>query len=156
MLPAKRKSKSKDKRYYCKDCVGCPSKELCTPKCKYRSITRFELDDYADEVDALARTNPKLSGRRKCLVEHPFGTVKRALGFTYFLTRGTENVRTETLLHFLAYNMKRLINIMETPLKFAEALRARQVKVTVLLAFSQHFLRNFQMRRVKAVFLYFA
>ena len=39
---------------------------------------------------------------------------KRALGFTYFLTRGTENVRTESLLHFLAYNTKRLINIVGT------------------------------------------
>ena len=34
-LPAKRTSKSKDKRYYCKACVGCPSKDLCTPKSKY-------------------------------------------------------------------------------------------------------------------------
>lgn len=46
------------------------------------------------------------------MVEHPFGTVKRALGFTYFLTRGHENVRTESFLHFLAYNMKRLINVV--------------------------------------------
>jgi hypothetical protein len=50
--------------------------------------------------------------QRKCLLEHPFGTVKRGLGFTYFLTRGTANVRTESLLHFLDYNMKRLINIL--------------------------------------------
>jgi len=142
-LPAKRKSQSKDKRYYCKACVGCPSKELCTPKSKYRNLTRFELDDYADEVDALTRANPKLSGERKCLAEHPFGTVKRAFGFTYFLTQGTENVSTESFLHFLAYNMKRLFNIMETPLKLAEALRARHGKTRFLYAFSQCFLQNF-------------
>ena len=142
-LPAVRKSKSKDKRYYCKDCANCPSKALCTPKSKYHSITRFELDDYADEVDALTRVSPKLSGKRKCLVEHPFGTVKRALGFTYFLTRGTENVRTETLLHFLAYNMKRLVNIMETPLKLAQALRARAEQDWVILTFSPLFLQKF-------------
>jgi hypothetical protein len=155
-LPAKRTSKSKDKRYYCKACVGCPSKELCTPKSKYRNLTRFELDDYADEVDALTKANPKLSGKRKCLVEHPFGTVKRAFGFTYFLTRGTENVRTESLLHFLAYNMKRLLNIMETPLKLAEVLRARQVKTRLLCAFSQCFFQKNQMRLFFSDFLYTA
>ena len=120
----KRRSTSKDKRYYCKACVDCPSKELCTPKSKYRCVTRLEFDDYADEVDAFTRENYELYGKRKCLVEHPFGTVKRALGFTYFLTRGTENVRTESLLHFLAYNMKRLINIMSEP-KIVEAAMAK-------------------------------
>lgn len=152
-LPAKRKSKSKDKRYYCKACVNCPSKDLCTPKSKYRNITRFEFDDYADEVDAFTRDNQALFSQRKCLVEHPFGTVKRAFGFTYFLTRGTENVRTESLLHFLAYNIKRLVNIMETPLKLAEALRARACKV---YTFPQHFLQKNQMRLFLSVFLYIA
>jgi transposase len=155
-LPAKRKSKSKDKRYYCKACVGCPSKALCTPKTKYRSVTRLEFDDYADEVDAFTRENHELFSKRKCLVEHPFGTVKRAFGFTYFLTRGTENVRTESLLHFLAYNMKRLFNIMETPQKLAEALRARQEKEWVTLIFSPLFSQKSQSRRFQTDFLYIA
>ena len=127
-LPAKRRSKSNDKRYYAKAdiCGNCPSKELCTPKSKYRNVTRFEYDDYADEVDAFTRENRELFSKRKELVEHPFGTVKRALGFTYFLTRGTENVRTESLLHFLAYNFRRLFNIMSEP-KIEEAAMANTV-----------------------------
>jgi len=152
-LPAKRKSKSKDKRYYCKACVDCPSKELCTPKSKYRNITRFEFDDYADEVDAFTRESYALYSKRKELAEHPFGTVKRAFGFTYFLTRGTENVRTESLLHFLAYNMKRLTNIMQTPLKLAEALRARQAQEWVTFAFSPIFLQKIKSRRFYTGFL---
>jgi two-component SAPR family response regulator len=52
--------------------------------------------------------------KRKQLVEHPFGTIKRTFGFSYFLTRGTESVKTESLLHFLVYNMKRAINIIGT------------------------------------------
>ena len=138
-LPAKRRGKSNDKRYYCKGCVDCPSKELCTPKSKYRYIARLEFDDYADEVDAFTRENYELYGKRKCLVEHPFGTVKRALGFTYFLTRGTENVRTESLLHFLAYNMKHLINILNTP-KIEEAAMAKSV---VFLTVQLRFLKNY-------------
>lgn len=58
--------------------------------------------------------NKEMVRLRKCLAEHPFGTLKRAFGFGYFLTRRTENVRTETLLHFLTYNIKRVINIMGT------------------------------------------
>ena len=139
-LPAKRRGNSKDKRYYCKACVDCPSKELCTPKSKYRYIARLEFDDYADEVDAFTRENYDLYSKRKCLVEHPFGTVKRALGFTYFLTRGTENVRTESFLHFLAYNMKRLINIMSEP-KIEEAVMANAIVFrTSLLRFAPNYL----------------
>ncbi|MDD3269446.1 MAG: transposase [Syntrophomonadaceae bacterium] len=46
------------------------------------------------------------------IVEHPFGTIKRSWGYSYFLTRGLESVRTETCLAFLAYNIKRVINIL--------------------------------------------
>mgnify|MGYP005780294479 CR=1 FL=1 len=48
---------------------------------------------------------------RKCVVEHPFGTIKRSLGFTYFLRRGLKAVRTEAALICLAYDIKRLPNI---------------------------------------------
>jgi hypothetical protein len=114
-LPAKRRATSKSMRYYnIAACASCKSKELCTPKSKYRSIVRLEFDDYSDEVDSFTKANQETFKQRKCMVEHPFGTVKRGLGFTYFLTRGTVNVRTESLLHFLAYNMKRLINILGT------------------------------------------
>ena len=92
-------------------CRDCKAKHLCV-KGKLRVVTRREYDDFADEVDAFTAANKDLYSMRKELVEHPFGTVKRALGFTHFLTRGTENVQTESLLHFLAYNMKRLINIV--------------------------------------------
>jgi hypothetical protein len=46
------------------------------------------------------------------LVEHPFGTIKRGLGFTYFLTRGNESVKAESFMHFFIYNLKRVINII--------------------------------------------
>jgi len=114
-LPKQRSAVRKGDRYYnATACSDCPSKNLCTPKSKYRYISRLEFDSFSDEVDEFTKENTKLFSERKELVEHPFRTVKRALGFTYFLTRGTENVRTESLLHFLAYNIKRLINIVGT------------------------------------------
>lgn len=114
-LPEMRKSDRHGDRYYnLAACKVCKFKEQCAPKSKCRYISRGEFDDYTDKVDEFTKANPELYSKRKCLVEHPFGTVKRALGFTYFLTRGTENVRTESFLHFLAYNMKRVISIMGT------------------------------------------
>lgn len=47
--------------------------------------------------------------KRQQIVEHPFGTIKRALGYTYFLTRGNASVRVESFMHFLIYNLKRVI-----------------------------------------------
>ena len=51
---------------------------------------------------------------RQMIVEHPFGTVKMTMNAGYFLTRGAESVRGEASLTFLAYNMKRVINILGT------------------------------------------
>lgn len=48
---------------------------------------------------------------RRQTVEHPFGTFKSWMGSAHFLTRPLEKVRTEMSLHFLAYNMKRMIQI---------------------------------------------
>jgi transposase len=112
-LPVQKRVNRKGDRYYNRSaCAACEAKEKCSPSTPYRTIVRGAFDNITEEVDAFTRVNKELFSMRKSMCEHPFGTVKRALGFTYFLTRGTENVRTESLLHFLAYNMKRLINIM--------------------------------------------
>jgi transposase len=113
--PKQRTANRRGDRYYnAEACAVCAFKARCTPKTPYRTIVRGEYDSYSEEVDALTKEKKNLYAERKSICEHPFGTVKRALGFTYFLTIGTENVRTESLLHFLAYNMKRLINIKGT------------------------------------------
>jgi transposase len=115
LLPSKQRANRSDKW---KDyvsysnpaaCRNCPQKENCTLG-KYRTIQDKPSEQYAREVDKRTKANLEMYRKRKQLVEHPWGTVKRAFGFSYFLTHGTENVRTESLLHFLVYNMKRAIN----------------------------------------------
>ena len=49
---------------------------------------------------------------RFSLSEHPFGTIKRAMGFTYFLLRGMRNVTGEFALMCLGYNIKRAKNLL--------------------------------------------
>jgi transposase len=60
---------------------------------------------------------------RRQTVEHPFGTLKAWMGATHFLTKQLKNVSTEMSLHVLAYNMKRVMNIMG-PTAMMEAIRA--------------------------------
>lgn len=49
---------------------------------------------------------------RMCLSEHPFGTIKRAMGFSYFLLKGLQKVTGEFALMCLGYNIKRAKNLL--------------------------------------------
>ena len=57
-------------------------------------------------------TEPDRMKKRRQTVEHPFGTIKLWMGYTHFQMRRLENVSTEMSLHVLAYNMKRVINLL--------------------------------------------
>lgn len=94
-------------------CMNCGVKHLCTEG-KVRTIADRPYEEYARIVDKRTQESKEMCRQRKQLVEHPWGTIKRAWGFSYFLTRGTDNVRTESLLHFLIYNLKRAINLVGT------------------------------------------
>ena len=48
---------------------------------------------------------------RKRTVEHPFGTIKRAMNQGYFLLKGLRKVNGEFGFSVIAYNMKRAISI---------------------------------------------
>jgi transposase len=52
--------------------------------------------------------------KRKCVVEHPFGTIKRWQDGSYTLLRGIEKVSADLALMFLSYNIKRAISLMGT------------------------------------------
>ena len=49
---------------------------------------------------------------KQCLVEHPFGTIKRSFNQGYMLMKGIKKVGAEMSLTILAYNVKRVINII--------------------------------------------
>ena len=69
-------------------------KVVTTQKVRFR----FKLDE-------------KKMNERKCLSEHPFGTVKRAVGMSYLLLKGKAKVVGETALMLLSYNLRRAISI---------------------------------------------
>ena len=57
----------------------------------------------------------KKMNERKCLSEHPFGTIKRYLGQYYFLLKGFAKVNAEMSLFCLSYNIRRAISLKGMP-----------------------------------------
>ena len=55
---------------------------------------------------------PQMMGVRRSCAEHPIGTLNSWMGYTHFLTRRVRGVGTEMSLYVLAYNFKRLLNLM--------------------------------------------
>ena len=67
------------------------------------------------KIQYVLRLDQNKMNQRKCLSEHPFGTIKRALGHYYFLLKGFAKVEAEMSLFCLSYNLRRIINIIGVP-----------------------------------------
>ena len=66
-------------------------------------------------VKYVLHLDEKKMDQRKCLSEHPFGTLKRSLGQYYFLLKGFAKVTAEMALFCLSYNLRRAINMKGVP-----------------------------------------
>ena len=64
------------------------------------------------QVQSVYYPNQKHLRKRNTIVEHPYGTVKRWHGAGYLLTKGKVKVAAEMGLSFLAYNFRRVINLL--------------------------------------------
>ena len=93
----------------CKDWLSAEGRKADTQDnkvsraCKYirKKIVRFFL-----------RPDRSKTVQRMCLSEHPFGTIKRAMGASYLLLRGQEKVAGEFALYCLGYNIARAKNLL--------------------------------------------
>jgi transposase len=92
-------------------CFTCPLKPKCTPT-KLRRVKRWEHEGVLDKMQARLDRMPDAMLIRRQTVEHPFGTLKAWMGATHFLTRTLAKVRTEMSLQVLAYNIKRMIELL--------------------------------------------
>ena len=113
-LPFRTTMKDKGKnhrRYWSSNCGHCELKPKCTVG-KERRVSRWEHEEVLEAAQAALDQFPEAMLVRKQTVEHPFGTIKSWMGATHFQMKTLKHVGTEMSLHVLAYNMKRLINIM--------------------------------------------
>lgn len=108
------KNGMKYRRYKCRNCASCKYKKSCTSSVSGRTLQRWEHEDILESVDLDTWANNDVYKQRRCIVEHPFGTVKLTFGYSYFLRKQIENVTVETTSMFIAYNLKRLLTIFST------------------------------------------
>jgi len=108
------KKAAKRRSFYNKTaCSTCPHRDVCTKGGgPYRTVTRSQYSAIYAEADRVFEENKELYKRRQQIVEHPFGTVKHAMGGGYFLLRTRRKVRCEVALLFLGYDLKRALKIV--------------------------------------------
>ena len=97
--------------YWSSACPGCAMRAQCTTS-NYRRIKRWKHAAVLDAMQERLDRKPDSMRVRRRTVEHPFGTLKMSMGATHFLTRTLARVRTEMSLHVLAYNLKRVMQIL--------------------------------------------
>jgi transposase len=101
------------RRYWTNVCRDCALKPRCTSG-KERRITRWEHEHVLEAVQQRLDRNPQAMRQRRETVEHPFGTLKMRMGATHFLMKRLPKVAGEMALHVLAYNLTRVMNIIDT------------------------------------------
>jgi transposase len=99
--------------YWTYKCRYCDIKAQCTSGV-HRKMSRWEHEAVLEKAQARLDRSPDAMRLRRATVEHPFGTLKAWMGSTHFLTKTLDRVSTEMSLHVLAYNMKRMMNIIGT------------------------------------------
>lgn len=91
-------------------CSACVLKSQCTQAAQ-RFVTRHFDEDALQRMNQ--RATPQAMRIRRCTVEHPFGTLKyRIFGHPRFLMRGIRGAQAEFSIAVMAYNLKRMINIL--------------------------------------------
>ncbi|MFP4048030.1 MAG: transposase, partial [Bacteroidales bacterium] len=103
------------RQFKTKACKDCPVKEKCTAsKRNGKIVQRSEYTESLERNKQRVDKNKELYRKRQAIVEHPFGTIKRQWGFSYILTKKTkERASADTGFMMIAYNLKRIINIID-------------------------------------------
>ena len=101
------------KQYKTRSCKTCQSRTQCTRSKTARLIHRSEFAEYYEVNRRNYEEKEHLYKRRQAIVEHHYGTLKRQWGFSYILTKkGIERASSDVGLMFIAYNLRRIGNIL--------------------------------------------
>ena len=92
-------------------CQGCSLRRRCTGG-SFRVVSRLENEAALDRMKARWTKALDILGIRRETVEHPFGSIKQWMNQGTFLMRGLEKVRGEFSLTALAYNLRRVLNLV--------------------------------------------
>lgn len=110
---------SEKTRYECEDCEGCPHKVDCIKGNRWKApmeerTKSFEISKsfmaYREEdlERIISDEGIELRINRSIQAEGSFAQIKQDMGFRRFLSRGTDNVLTESILLALGHNINKL------------------------------------------------
>jgi transposase len=92
------------------DCAACSLKSRCT-QAPRRGLARHLYEDALNRMQE--RVTSAAMRLRRCTVEHPFATIKyRIFGHPRLLMRGLNGARAEIGIATMAYNLKRMTNVL--------------------------------------------
>ena len=107
----------KVQQYKTSACKNCSKLSLCTKNIRGngRVLERSEFAKYIENNKINIENNKDLYKKRQSIVEHHYGTIKRQWGFSYILTKkGKDRASSDVGFMFIAYNLRRLMNILDT------------------------------------------
>ncbi len=98
-------------------CHTCPHfMTRCTHSPFGRRIQRTENEEFLEAMRGRLRSSEgeRMLTVRQSVVEHPFGTIKRAFDQGYLLLKGLRKVRGEIGFTMIAYDLRRLLSLVGT------------------------------------------
>jgi transposase len=141
-------------KYQCKECSGCSVRQHCTTsnigRIIYKRIDGAWLENYKKKMQTAGFK--KKFKRRKCVIEHPYGTMKYYMGQIPILLRGMEQVQVEMDLYSTAYNLKHLFKATTVSALLAKLAKwMPEATFSSLFRFCQQFLPE-----KRAILLFYA
>ena len=144
------------KHYKTNACSNCAALALCTKNKKGRLLERSEYQPYIEQNKKNIETGNSNYKKRQAIVEHPYGIIKRQWGFYYITTkRGLKRASADVGLMFVAYNLRRLINIIDKnkfkkfleelwflfsdKMRVLEAIKTKLAHLIFIPVYSRHF-----------------
>jgi len=107
-------------------CRSCGHFGACTESKQGRTVTRHILEELRETVSRRFEEPEigKIYKRRKARIEHPFGFIKKTLGFGQFFLRGLDGVRAEASILATCFNLRRMITLLGGVRGFIAAIQA--------------------------------
>jgi transposase len=138
----------KVKHYKTASCLSCPVMQLCTKNKRGRLLERSEHQETVSRNNARFKAQFDLYKRRQELIEHIFGTVKRAWGYTYTLMKGKTKIEGEFSIIYTAYNLTRAKNILgfEKLLEVIQSWTPKYPEGRGFLLFKLHYIKYKQLK----------
>jgi len=95
-------------------CQACPEFGRCTASPLGRTIVRHRSEELKERMEKRFKEPEaqEIYKRRKARAEHPFGYIKKVLGFGQFLLRGRLGAQAEASILAVCFNLRRMITIL--------------------------------------------